>query len=741
MPFHGRFPFPPYAAGPLRRHRRANLVWLAVVASMGLALSIAHSASLLGAPLRLAAGQPVTTIQAGAQAQPYRVLVTGISRASGETCFVRARAWTGGTPGTDAVRAQVELVVPLALTGGGHRAQFLPGSVFECRARPYLPEPALNPYEYDPRAALARDGIAVRLRVEALTGPGPSPGRAGEAQAGAALPALGQVRTAWYRLRYAPVRLSAACRWRLEDLFELHLSPAGSALARALMLGDRGWLEEHQTLGFERSGSLHLMAVSGLHVGFLAGVIGFVCSACRVDGKARNAAVTAGTGLFALITGAGPAVLRAAVMLNAGLWHPAGRRSSPLNSLGLAALVILASNPLQIADAGFQLSFAATLGIIAWSGRAGTSAAARLRGALLSSYGAQVTGLPVLLHHFYRFAPWAPLNNLLLLPLGGLVISALFAVSCAGLVLPVIFAVLAWPVDALLRLLAAVAETLSRLPWSMVVTGRPSPAATLAALVFVAHVGLLRSKTGGGGEVASAGSRSGPATTRRRPVLQWPDWPSRRVILTAGALVLLYLQAVWLHRPGPGLTASFFAVGQGDAALVRCGRQAVLVDFGPPAPPGGTGASRFARCVLPYLQATRAFPSLGILSHPHADHVGGLGDAMRQFPGMRVLTRDCFEEAARAWLDPDKPWLTARLVPVDREGVLTLPADARAGSSLVLELFWAPGLGPGAHVNELSCAVRVRCAATPDAPTRVDGAGGGWGDGAGAFLFAGDLGL
>jgi competence protein ComEC len=313
----------------------------------------------------------------------------------------------------------------------------------------------------------------------------------------------------------------------------------------------------------------------------------------------------------------------------------------------------------------------------------------------------------VQLNHFFRFAPWAPLNNLILLPLGGLVISALFAAACLGLAAPPLFAVLAWPIDALLQALAAAAQGLSGLPMSLVVTGQPSHWAILVALAAVVHIGLARRPEG-----------------RAR-------W---RVAATSVVLALLCLQAAWVHRPGPGLTVSFFAVGQGDAALVRCGRQAVLVDFGPPGPPGSAGSSRFSRCVLPYLHATRAFPSLGVLSHPHADHIGGMADAMRQFPAMLVLTRECLEEASAAWVDAEELGLSARLAGMDREGTVVMPAGkvGGRGPQLVLELFWAPGLGRGAHVNELSCALRVyrRDGGPREGPDRRPA----------AVLFTGDLG-
>lgn len=698
---------------------------------------------LLGNPLRLVAEQPEKA-QAGAAAQPYRVLVTGIPRVLGETCYVRARAWAGtaGSAMSAGTGSPVELAVPLVGARDLTQQLLMPGTGFVCHAQPYLPEPAQNPYEYDARAALARDGVAARLRVETMKLAAPvqtcigrreetgssaaaAPVSAGPAQQGAVPARL------WQRVLCVPARLAAVCRLALEKLFDGHLSPAGSALARALMLGDRGRLDEKQIRAFERSGSLHLMAVSGLHVGFLAGVISYACTAGKVGGRVRGAAVAAGTGLFALVTGMGPAVLRAAVMLYAGLWHPAGRRGNPLNSLGLAALLILAANPLQIADAGFQLSFAATLGIIAWSERrAACPVADKMRATLLSSYGAQVSSLPVQFHHFYRFAPWAPLNNVLLLPLGGLAISVLFAVSCAGLACPAVFAVLAWPVDALLRLVAAAAATLSRLPFSLIVTGQPSPAATLAAFAAVVQMGLAL----GPGSPLRAPARFRPLPAPAAAATTAPGGAAAAAAITAAvALILLYLQAGWLHRPGPGLTASFFSVGQGDAALIRCGSQAVLVDFGPPAPPGGTGPSRFARCVLPYLHATRTYPLLGVVSHPHADHVGGLEDAMRRFPRMRVLTRDCFMSATAAWLSPDDRDVAARLVPLDREGLLVLPVAAGTGSLLVLELFWAPGLGSGAHMNELSCALRVSRREAGGAAARQDVP-------AGAVLFAGDLG-
>ena len=226
-----------------------------------------------------------------------------------------------------------------------------------------------NPGTYDYAAHLARDGIYVVATTRAdavapLDDPGPP----------------------W------PVRI------RRESIAAIGnaLPPASAALLAGLLLGDRTELPRDIDDAFRRAGVYHVLAVSGFNVGILAASVWALCRLLRVPH--RVAAVTAIVVVvgFALVVGPEPSVLRAVVMavlvLVASLLD---RDASVTNSLALAALAILAMRPGDLFDPGFQLSFAATLGIVVAPLPRGM-----VVGALAVSAAAQLAVLPVSLSHF-----------------------------------------------------------------------------------------------------------------------------------------------------------------------------------------------------------------------------------------------------------------------------------------------------------------------------------------------------
>ena len=226
-----------------------------------------------------------------------------------------------------------------------------------------------NPGTYDYAAHLARDGIYVVATTRAdavapLDDPGPP----------------------W------PVRI------RRESIAAIGnaLPPASAALLAGFLLGDRTDLPRDIDDAFRRAGVYHTLAVSGFNVGILAASVWALCRLLRVPH--RVAAVTAIVVVvgFALVVGPEPSVLRAVVMavlvLVASLLD---RDASVTNSLALAALAILAARPGDLFDPGFQLSFAATLGIVVAPLPRGM-----VVGALAVSAAAQLAVLPISLTHF-----------------------------------------------------------------------------------------------------------------------------------------------------------------------------------------------------------------------------------------------------------------------------------------------------------------------------------------------------
>jgi competence protein ComEC len=435
-----------------------------------------------------------------------------------------------------------------------------------------------NPGTYDSAAQLARDGIYVvaTTRADAVTpldDPGPP----------------------W------PVRA------RRESVAAIGraLPPTSSALLAGLLLGDRSELPRDIDDAFRRAGVYHVLAVSGFNVGILAASVWALCRLLRLPH--RPSAVTAIVVVigFALVVGPEPSVLRAVVMavlvLVASLLD---RDASVINSLSLAAVAILAVRPNDLFDPGFQLSFAATLGIVITPLPRGA-----ILGALAVSAAAQLAVLPISLTHFNQLSTIGLVANLGVVPLaavatvGGLVAVGLSFLSEA--LAAVVFDAV-WPVLLALRWIVALA---ARVPGAVVYLPAPGwPAVTC-------YVGGLASLLVWHG----AGDRDG-----RGP---------RAWLLLGGALLALAIGfAAWpLLRPADGrLRLTVLDVGQGDAIVVEMpdGR-ALVVDAGSGGPMRlDTGE----RVVAPFLwnRGIRRLAGLAV-THDDSDHAGGAGAIRRLF--------------------------------------------------------------------------------------------------------------
>ena len=163
-------------------------------------------------------------------------------------------------------------------------------------------------------------------------------------------------------LRGLPLRLRGALKAQIRAAF-----PAEStAFITALLTGDRSGLSYAQKNDLAVSGVAHVVAISGMHVSILLGLISLLC------GNRRRLTALIGiptVAVFSLMTGAMPSVVRAAVMQTVWLLAPLlGRENDPPTSLAFAALCILVPNPWAVANLSFQLSFASMAGMLLLAG-------------------------------------------------------------------------------------------------------------------------------------------------------------------------------------------------------------------------------------------------------------------------------------------------------------------------------------------------------------------------------------
>ncbi|HEU5063244.1 MAG TPA: ComEC/Rec2 family competence protein [Solirubrobacterales bacterium] len=456
------------------------------------------------------------------------------------------------------------------------------------------------------------------------------------------------------------------------------MPPREAALARGFVLGDDEEVDEATEEDFRRSGLAHLLAVSGQNVTLLALLAMPLLGALGIPLRERLLWVLALIVVYVPVAGAGPSIQRAGVMGALGLLATlAGRRRSSFYALALAAVVTLAIDPGIAADVGWQLSFAAVLGILLLSSPLRKGITARLgegpwRRALAEGVAVTVAATlataPLIAFHFETVSTTTLLANVLALPA---VAPAMWLGMCgAGLAqlpgLPL------EPLNGLNALLLAYI-------------------AQVASWCAAPEWAELEVRLGGGGLVAAyVGLGFG--------VLLWRRWPAQGLALSALVLALVIPLPDWGaggSEPDPprGLRVSVLDVGQGDAILLQpAGAPAVLVDGGPP---GAGLAGKLEDAGVSSLGAA-------VVTHDQSDHVGGIEELLGTMPVERLLYarlgRDLVAAAAAAGAEPERVaagrelragQLRLRVLwpPVELLGAASRGEDPN-GLALVMEARW-----------------------------------------------------
>ncbi|WP_338073093.1 DNA internalization-related competence protein ComEC/Rec2 [Halochromatium salexigens] len=426
--------------------------------------------------------------------------------------------------------------------------------------------------------------------------------------------------TGYVRAEPAPQRLASGAGRYWLDRWRQHLRArlqqalpegVGAALLPALVIGDRGALTPAQWGVFSRTGTSHLIAISGLHVGLVSGALFLLVRRAwaLLPGLALWIAAPRAGALAALAAAFGYAALagfsvstqRALVMLAVVLIAVvAGRTLRAGSALLLALAAVLLVDPAAVLDYGFWLSFGAVavllyalgwrLGPPGWIARWGAA-----------QWAVALGLLPLLIAFFGQASLIAPLVNLLAVPLFGLLLPVILLATLAFLL-----SGWGWPLRAVDELLThgyALLAWAADLPWAtLMLGGRPG------WVWLIAGVGTLL-------------------------LLAPRGIPGRWL----GAVLLLPLWLVRPPAPAPGeLQVTLLDVGQGLAGVLRTHRHTLVYDTGPRFRSGfNTGEA----VVAPYLRH-RGIDRIDLLiiSHADLDHAGGLRGLLDAVPARRILS-------------------------------------------------------------------------------------------------------
>ncbi|MES3034028.1 MAG: DNA internalization-related competence protein ComEC/Rec2 [Gemmatimonadota bacterium] len=386
--------------------------------------------------------------------------------------------------------------------------------------------------------------------------------------------------------------LRAAGVRRVDSIFTVDV-----AMARALLLADMHLIAPEMRRRWARSGLVHLLSVSGVHVAIIASALLLLGTTLRLSQRQATIVALLVTAGYVVILGLPPPAVRAAVMFGSVLLAKLRQRpASEWSVLLIGATLPVLVDPAAPLDLGWQLS---VLGVaaLAASGRLvrrlhwhGGGRVQVVRREFVASVVASVASAPILAWYFGTVSLVAPFANLLAAPLVTVLQPTLFlALLCAPC--PALARFVADAAHPVLVLLDGIAEQAARPSWAAM---ELAPALTEALLSGAVVLALL------------------VAMIQRDVALP--------VLVAAGCGVLLTWHAVLPSRGSGMMELHMLDVGQGDALAVRTPRGGwVVIDAGGGAP----GLDRGKRTVLPHIRRLGGPVHAFILSHPHLDHVGG----------------------------------------------------------------------------------------------------------------------
>ena len=475
-----------------------------------------------------------------------------------------------------------------------------PGKIYRIHGMLSLPEPPRNPGEFDYAAYLRMRDIHALLRADADS-----------------------IRLINKEMHEDPLHaIARATREWCTDVFNRFVGGEEGDFLRGLLLGDRSGVDPDVRSAFINAGVIHVLAVSGLHVGIIAAIVFALLDVFRLHRTAKALATIVALTFYVTLVGAPPSAVRAGIMTSAIVLASAiERKTNSLNTIAAAALIILIIDTFSIFNVGFLLSFAAVIGIVTLykplRGMFGRHAVTGLPwiapvfDLLAVSVAAFIGTFPITAAYFSRVSIIAIVANLFVVPWVGLV-------AAAGVSLLSFAAV----TKSIAVYYAAAAQFLTSVLLKFVTAAGGLPFASLHMNAF--HLGWAI--------VFYIASFTIIMTPRGDM--------AKRLILIA---LFLATAIMWMSLLLPGsitkqdgnLTITFLDVGQGDAAFIRfADGKTMLVDAGPKTFTYDAGE----KVVIPFLKREGiSHLDVVVTTHPHSDHLGGIPAVLRSMPVGEVI--------------------------------------------------------------------------------------------------------
>jgi len=530
------------------------------------------------------------------------------------------------------------------------------------------PQGLRNPGSIDYRAYLERKDIFVELRIRE-----PADVTFSDAKYGSVL----------MRSLIEPLRATS------EKVFSTFHAGQELEFLKAIILGQRAGLDPGIMEDFRDTGTLHILAVSGLHVGFLVLFFYFFTTLAGIPKRCRYILAGAVIIIYIFVTGAKPPVLRAGIFLiiyYTGIIMERYRNS--LNILGVTALILLFINPRDLFDPGFQLSFSAVLGIaFVYSSINDKIYAIRKKNIpfgiprfieyvlslLFMSFGAFAGTALVMAYHFNRLTFTSIFLSVIFVPMAGAVVFLGFLELIFDMCFSWIAGVFSHTTDLLINIMFYINRHIADGHYLTCSISR-NEIAWVAAFVILLPTTIY---------FITKGIR-------------------HRYLILSSITTAVMLSASWWTMPENNMTAAFLDVGQGDAVILSFPDGTNwLIDGGPEWENGDAGEQH----IIPYLRWAGIRHLNGILlSHPNLDHYGGLESVLEAvrvdtlyettvsdtLPGLQRLHRIMEQRgtgrrvvSAGERIGTSPYWRAYVLAPLSGDREITAPEDINKVSMVV----------------------------------------------------------
>ncbi len=425
-----------------------------------------------------------------------------------------------------------------------------------------------------------------------------------------------------------------------------HFPPQSSGFVTALLFGDQTYIDEENLTNYQRLGLVHLLAISGLHVSFLTGILFFLGIRIGITREKMMGVILLFLPMYTILSGGTPSVLRACLMAMLFflllLWK---KRISAIMAIGLVYLLLLLVQPNLLFNIGFQLSFAVTCAIIL-SLPIFQKYPQPIMQLFIVSVVCQLAALPILLYHFYEVSVLGIFLNVLYVPIySSILLPFSILALLSHLVFPSLGDLLIEWLDKLFFLCNSLATIVSTIPLASISFGKPMGLIMMVLLIGI--IGLF---------------------------MKWESSSLKECKMWLYLLMVTLLFQYHIQKVNPYGEVVFIDVGQGDAIFIKLpfNRGNYLIDTGGKIVFPMESWQKQRRTyntgddvIIPFLKSkgVHHLDKL-ILTHADADHTGSATELIRNFKVREVVIGTGSETFYR---DKDSiKWALSKNIPISR---------------------------------------------------------------------------